>query len=173
MSDQHESEIEDDDDWVEIEREAKAGAAPRWDVQVKVSTPGKREKFMIRAKCYLAFRGDAAKWIEDHPHYRVRIGGTQANKIRLTPDNARGKYGSHLVRGVALMQIGVIACWPHEGREPTEAKWKIEGGDMILTLPATWAVAMQKAPPSAPKPPTSAPAPVLAPGMLGRRGTSA
>ena len=35
-------EIDDDDDWVELQPETKA-ASPKWDVSVRITAPGKRD----------------------------------------------------------------------------------------------------------------------------------
>lgn len=173
-------EIIDEEDWFELER-GRTAREPRrvFDVSVRVTVAAigrGGQKNTPKARVYVAFRGEAAKWIVDNgPRFSVAVGGRFANYIRIVPDNERGKFEwGDIARktDTKRLNLGTVAAWPCEDRPVTEAQWDVSTGWMRLRLPDAWAVPTQKRlpPPSDPRPrefcldePKRAPAPSPAP----------
>jgi hypothetical protein len=141
----------DDDDWQDLEKPDAAEQKP--DVTVRLSVargphgPGKK------ARAYISLRRKAAEWIrENGPRFRVQIGGASANGVRIVADAARGQYEAAEFKGVMRLSIGVVTSWPNEARDPTEAKWRVTGGGLVLTLPEEFAKAAKASPGTAKAP---------------------
>ena len=131
-------ELIDDDDWVEVEPNAKASQKALADVTVRitVSKLGRNAK-EAKARTTIAFRGEAAKWIEDNgPRFRILLGGQNVNCLRVAPDKHHGKFEFATARGeTKMIRLGALTAWPREDREMTAASWRIDGNFMRLTLP--------------------------------------
>lgn len=131
----------DDDDWFELEKTSATKAEFMPLAQVRISMVTRKNK--TTAKAYLAFRREAAVWLlERGPRYRIQIGGSAAQKIRITPDLQRGKLILAELKGCARLQLGFVSAWPAQVREATACDMKI-GADnvMILTLPISFVTA--------------------------------
>lgn len=151
--------IDDDDDWTEIEK-ATTQSARKPDAQIGLTFKANRRGKSTRATATIWLRREAAEWIDAHgPRFRVQVGGSACNLVRLIPDNERGQFEAGELKGVKRLIIGHINLWPNEARDATDAKWRADGGGMVLTLPADFAKAGRSvAPPAPPPPPPPKPA---------------
>jgi len=128
----------DEDDWSEIERPPRSrGFIPDVAVSMFPGGPDKLGKIW-RPGVWIVFRNDAAVWIESKLRFRVSVGGSLANRLRLFPCDD-GPFETWIMSGVSRMRLSMISAWPCERRLPTAAKWRIEDDAMILTLPEDWA----------------------------------
>ncbi|MDP2358662.1 MAG: hypothetical protein Q8M31_21765 [Beijerinckiaceae bacterium] len=133
--------ISEDDDWTDLEKQEKAGVVLP-DAQVRMSRYAAGRGVKVgKARASIAFRRRVAEWLNEHgPRFRLQIGGADANKVRLIPDAAGGKFEFTMFRGTARMTLGHVSAWPDEVRDPVEAKASFDGaGNLVLSLPATFA----------------------------------
>jgi hypothetical protein len=130
----------DDDDWQDLEKPLAGEQKP--DVTVRLSLARNRHGAGDKARAYIALRRGAADWVRAQgPRFKVQIGGANANGVRIVADAARGQYKAVELKGVMRLSIGVVTSWPNEAREPAEAKWRVTGWGLVLTLPEDFAKA--------------------------------
>jgi hypothetical protein len=123
--------IDDDDEWVEIEKTTGAIASMP-DITVRISKTGGLGR--KKALSTIALRRDAGAWIRHNGlRFKIQIGGKFANKIRIIPDTD-GKFSFFGNKGTMRSSIGHINFWPDENRGPCEASWHISDGLMVLEL---------------------------------------
>lgn len=132
----------EDDDWIDLEKQAPGAAAQMPDVTISLNVWATRHKPRTHPKVRVSicFRRGAAEWIDSHgPRFKVQIGGNSCNLIRIVPDAERGKFEATALRGVQRLSIGVVNVWPNEIRLKVEAKWSISPGGLVITLPEDFA----------------------------------
>jgi hypothetical protein len=148
----------DDDDWQDLEKPVAGEQKP--DVSVRLSLTGGRHGAGDKVRAHITLRRKAAEWIrENGPRFRVQIGGASANGVRIVADGMRGQYEAAELKGVMRLSIGVVTAWPNEARDPTEAKWRVTEGGLVLTLPDEFGKAAKASPAAekaAPMPPAIA-----------------
>lgn len=144
------SPAEDDDDWMDITPQ-RAAAVIKADATVRLSA----NEACTKNSASIALRNELASWAEKHgPTFRIQIGGSNANKLRVLPDK-RGGYKGAILRGTYRLRVRDIAAWPFESRVmPVEAAVTFADADkaLILTLPEDFAKPIG----SRPKPPLKA-----------------
>lgn len=136
-------EILDEEDWVEIEKSLPPSQVlAEVSIRVTIATIGHGGKGTPKARATIAFRGKAALWVvANGPRFRIAIGGSMSNFLRIVPDVHRGKFEFSDTRGgTKRISLGVIAAWPREDRVPTACEWNIADGGIRLRLPADFAV---------------------------------
>lgn len=155
---------QDDEDWLDFEPAART----KTDMK-PVATVLLMKKLGIKsdkpkpARAMVWLRRELADWANANgPRFRLQFGGGAANRIRIIPDNERGKFEAADFKGAIRLLLGVVNIWPDEEHEPVEARAEITPSGLVLTLPADFAkpVIVSAVPRLAPPPPPE-PAPVV------------
>lgn len=121
--------IDDDDDWIELERAVPGKVLP--DVSLRL---GKQPR-TGRIAAYLTLRGEAGAHLIAHgPRFRVMIGGSEADRVKIVPDAQAGRYEVIEFKGVARLWLGVVTVWPAENRDAVACEWRRDGMTMSLLL---------------------------------------
>lgn len=150
----------EDDDWIDLEKQSGAGPKPAAAVRLYFHTG--RHGTTKNATAAMVLRHAAAEWIaKNGPRFKVQIGGDNCEKVRIVPDNHGGKFEAVEFKGVQRLILGKVTVWPNEARDPTEAKWSVTKGGLVLVLPTDFAKprVAHKPVESAPAPKPTAPAP--------------
>jgi hypothetical protein len=159
--------IDDDDDWIDIQR--SSGSSVVLLAAAVGLTKGKNPKnpkVISKARGRILLRGEYAKWAEDNgPRFRLQIGGSSANRIRLIPDAAAGAFEAHSLKGTIKISLGVVNLWPDEDRAPVAAQVSVTPAGLVLTVPEsfTQATRAQPAPAVQPRAPALMPSVISAP----------
>jgi len=141
----------EDDDWIDLEKQAPVTAAKMPDITVSLNVWATRHKPKTQPKVRtsICLRRDAAAWIESNgPRFKVQIGGASCNLIRIVPDAERGQFEAAALRHVQRLSIGVVNVWPNEIRRTVEAQWSISPAGLVITLPEDFAKSGQGETPS-------------------------
>lgn len=138
------------EDWIELGVKPPKEALP--DCQVRLTKPSGKP-----ARAHIVLRGAAADWLRGSncKSLRVSLGGDQLNKLRLTI-HLDGKYRAGLFKGVYKISLGCVELWPDEYREPTQATYRVDNGELFLALPEGFAKETPKQKPA----PAAAPIPI-------------
>ena len=149
------ADVDDDDDWIELDKGRAVGPqAPDCSMRLTLWAGSNR------ARATVSFRREAAAWIAARlPRFRIEIGGASAEKIRITPDAARGRFEAVGFKGTYRISLGSVSAWPAETRDVVALRWVVKGVSLILTLPDGYTKPTAKAatPPPAPSAPQSKP----------------
>lgn len=158
------SDTDDADDWIDfepVERSKEAAQKPAATVRL-AQRGGKKSAGPSPVRASLWLRHELATWAKANgPRFRLQIGGSGANKLRLIPDNLRGKLEIGELRGAVRLGLGIVNLWPNEERPAVAAQPSFAGDALVLTLPGDFAKASPPATRSLPAP--VMPSPPIAP----------
>lgn len=146
------------EEWIELGVRPPKEALP--ECQVRLTKPSNKP-----ARAHIVLRAAAAEWLHGSKSksLRVSLGGDQLNKLRLTIDPA-GKYRAGLFKGVYKIVLGHVDLWPDEHRDPTQATYRLNNGELFIALPEDFAKATPRQKP-APAPVAKASAAAASPAI--------